>query len=61
MHDMGRLEGRVGHGREGVSNSIQGGRWKSSCVSPGPALMQDKEEDTVKEHGDKAGELEVKI
>lgn len=54
---MGMLKCRVGHGREEVSNSIPEGRWKSSCVSPGPALIQDEEADTLKEHREKAGEL----
>lgn len=57
LHGMGRLECRVGHGREGVSNSIREGRWESFCVNPAPALIQDEEEDTLNEHRDKAGEL----
>lgn len=58
MHDMGGLECRVGHGREGVSNSVPERRWESSCVSPRPALIQNEEEDILKTHRDKAGELD---
>lgn len=57
LHDVGRLECTVGHGREGVSNSIPEGRWERSCVSPGQALIHDEEEDTLKKHRDKAREL----
>lgn len=52
-----RGQSAVGHGREGVTNSVLEGRWESSSVSPGPALTQNEEKDTLKEHRDKAGEL----
>lgn len=48
----------MGHGREGVSNSVPERRWESSCVSPRPALIQNEEEDILKTHRDKAGELD---
>lgn len=57
LHDVGKLEHRVGHGREGVSNFIPEGRWERSCVSPGTALIHDEEEDTLKKHRGKTGEL----
>ena len=46
-----------GGSKGGSTNPIPGGRWESSRVSTGPACLQDEEEETLKEHGDKVGEL----
>lgn len=52
----------MGHGREGVSYSISEGRWEDSCVNPGPALIQDGEEDTLNEYRARQENwMEVKI